>query len=51
MIEMEGITKAYHLGREQVLALQGVSLKIERGEMHRPLFLSLNADLINKIEI
>ena len=33
MIEMEGITKAYHLGRGQVLALQGVSLRIERGEM------------------
>src|SRR3972149_5857819 len=33
MIEMEGIPKAYHLGRGQVLALQGVSLRIERGEM------------------
>ncbi len=33
MIELENITKIYRMGKVEVLALRGVSLKIERGEM------------------
>src|SRR5262245_38133599 len=33
MIEIENLTKIYHLGDEEVRALAGVSLKIEKGEM------------------
>ncbi len=33
MIELENITKIYHMGNVEVPALRGVSLKIEQGEM------------------
>jgi putative ABC transport system ATP-binding protein len=33
MIEVENLTKIYHLGDEEVRALDGVSLKVEKGEM------------------
>jgi putative ABC transport system ATP-binding protein len=33
MIEIEDLTKIYRLGEEEVRALNGVSLKIEKGEM------------------
>jgi len=33
MIEIEAITKSYHLGRVAVAALRGVSLRVERGEV------------------
>jgi putative ABC transport system ATP-binding protein len=33
MIAIENLTKIYHLGEEEVRALDGVSLKIEKGEM------------------
>ncbi len=33
MIELENITKVYRMGKVEVLALRGVTLNIERGEM------------------
>ncbi len=33
MIELENVTKVYQMGRVEVLALQGITLTIERGEM------------------
>jgi macrolide transport system ATP-binding/permease protein len=33
LIKLEDVCKTYHLGKVDVLALQGVSLEIERGEM------------------
>ena len=33
MIEIENVTKIYKLGDTEVRALDGVSLKIEKGEM------------------
>jgi putative ABC transport system ATP-binding protein len=33
MIDIEHLTKIYHLGEEEVRALAGVSLRIEKGEM------------------
>lgn len=33
MIELDTVTKTYHMGEVKVGALQGVSLRIERGEM------------------
>ena len=33
MIEIENLTKIYHLGETEVRALDGVSLNIEKGEM------------------
>ena len=33
MIELENITKIYHMGNVEVPALRGVSLRVERGEM------------------
>ncbi len=33
MIEIENVTKIYHLGTVEVAALRGVSLRIERGEV------------------
>ncbi len=33
MIEVKDLTKIYHLGTVEVPALQGVSFRIERGEV------------------
>jgi ABC-type lipoprotein export system ATPase subunit len=33
MIEVEEVSKVYQLGEQEVRALDGVSLKIEKGEM------------------
>jgi len=33
MIELDNVTKVYHMGKVEVLALRGVTLNIERGEM------------------
>jgi len=33
MIEVENLTKVYHLGEEEVRALDGVSLRVDKGEM------------------
>ena len=33
MIELDGVTKVYHMGRVEVAALGGVSLSIQQGEM------------------
>ena len=33
MIAVENLTKVYHLGEEEVHALDGVSLSVEKGEM------------------
>ncbi len=33
MIELENVTKVYQMGKVEVLALQGITLNIERGEM------------------
>jgi len=33
MIELENITKVYHMGKVEVLALRGVTLSVQQGEM------------------
>ena len=33
MIELENITKVYHMGKVEVPALRGVSLNVQQGEM------------------
>jgi len=33
MIELDNITKVYAMGKVQVFALRGITLKVERGEM------------------
>ncbi len=33
MIELENVSKVYQMGKVEVLALRGITLNIERGEM------------------